>query len=195
MQIIRETTSSMFKPHTAVTPLHGHGPQAPPPGHKHHGSSHANAGVLDCGSTIAEAKAKGCVFDIMSFAWTPPQCTSPSLSQSYVDKNGPWIFYLDHNATIPLPDAELQDHEVVWTEHSYHIIHCLYAWERAHVAMDLVKDAGEAGKEVLLPGEMKSINHTTHCVELLADLGARDADPKKVNAVAYLVFDSCVTLE
>jgi hypothetical protein len=183
IQAIKETAKQTFSNHkTAPVPLHGHGP------HANHGSAHSNTGIVACGSSPAEAKAMGCVFDVMSFAWTPPQCYDHATSQQYLDRNGPWIFYLDHNATQPLEFEDLSDHEIVWTEHSYHIVHCLYAWERGHMAMNM-------GKGTMIPGEMGSINHTRHCVDLLDDVGEAAAPAKKVNAIAYLVYDSCRELE
>ena len=134
-----------------------------------------------CGSTPAEAQALGCVFDVMSFAWTPPACYDHTLSQSFLQENGPWTFYLDHNATQPLPFNELSNYDIVWTEHSYHVVHCLYAWERIHRAY--LKD------QLLLPREMGGINHTTHCVGLLSEV--EGAPRRKVNAIAYLVEIEC----
>jgi hypothetical protein len=51
------------------------------------------------------------------------------------------------------------------------------------------------GKGTFLPGEMGSINHTRHCVDLLDDIGDAAAPAKKVNAIAYLVYDSCTELQ
>lgn len=62
-------------------------------------------------------------------------------------------------------------------------MHCLYAWERVHRA---------SLEGVLVPREMGGINHTTHCVGLLGE--GEMVEKRKVNAVAYLVFDGCVDL-
>lgn len=182
MKVIKATAMTTFTsaPKTeTVVPLHGHGP---------HGAVHSNTGVLSCGASPAEARSLGCVFDIMSFAWTPAPCYDHATSKAYLARNGPWVFYLDHNATQPLPFEELENYEIVWTEHSYHIVHCLYAWERGHMAMDV-------GQGTLLPSEMGSIDHTRHCVDLLDDVGEAAAPAKKVNAIAYLVYDGCKVLE
>ncbi|KAF2404530.1 hypothetical protein EJ06DRAFT_526608 [Trichodelitschia bisporula] len=138
-----------------------------------------------CGSTPAEARALGCVFDVMSFAWTPPACYDQSVSAAVIEAQGPWVFYLDHNATQPIPDSleALSSEVVVWTEHSYHVAHCLYAWERIHRAYLSV--------EKLLPAEVGNVNHTLHCVGLL---NGEQSEKKTVNAIAYMVFDSCVDL-
>jgi hypothetical protein len=121
----------------------------------------------------------------MSFAWTPPACYDPILSTTFQETQGPWTFYLDHNATIPLPFEELSEYDIVWTEHHYHVVHCLYAWERIH-------SASLSETPVLLPAEMGSINHTRHCVGLLEEV--EGAPKRKVNAIAYLVYDGCVDL-
>jgi hypothetical protein len=139
---------------------------------------------MHCGSTPAEARALGCKFDVMSFAWTPPSCYDHAFSQKFLSEQGPWIFYLDHNATQPLAFDSLSNYDIVWTEHSYHVVHCLYAWERIHQAY--------LKQDLLLPQEMGSINHTEHCIGLLEDV--EGAPAKTVNAIAYLVFDGCVDL-
>lgn len=139
---------------------------------------------MHCGSTPAEARALGCKFDVMSFAWTPPSCYDHTFSQAFLHEKGPWIFYLDHNATQPLAFDSLSNYDIVWTEHSYHVVHCLYAWERIHQAY--------LKQDLLLPKEMGSINHTEHCIGLLEDV--EGAPAKKVNAIAYLVFDGCIDL-
>jgi hypothetical protein len=155
---------------------------------------------MQCGSTPAEARALGCKFDIMSFAWTPPACYDHSFSQAFLKKNGPWVFYLDHNATMPLAFDTLSDYDVVWTEHSYHVVHCLYAWERIHQAYlgpSISEDGmgyGKQGGRKLLPREMGSINHTEHCIGLVEDVAKKGVDGKVVNAIAYLVYDGCVDL-
>jgi hypothetical protein len=149
---------------------------------------------MHCGSTPAEARALGCIFDVMSFAWTPPACYDHAFSQEFLARNGPWIFYLDHNATMPLPFDTLSDYEIVWTEHSYHVVHCLYAWERIHQAYLGPTATEDMGKRKLLPREMGSINHTEHCIGLVEDVAQKGVDGKIVNAIAYLVYDGCVDL-
>ncbi|RDI76968.1 hypothetical protein Vi05172_g13054 [Venturia inaequalis] len=145
------------------------------------------AETLHCGTTPTEARALGCKFDIMSFAWTPPSCYDHARSVSFLAKHGPWTFYQDHNATIPLPVDELSNHEIVWTEHGYHVVHCLYAWERLHRASLSISET-----PMLVPGEMGNLNHTMHCVGLLGE--GEMVEWRKVNAVAYLVFDGCVVV-
>jgi hypothetical protein len=169
--------SALSAPLSAPLSLHGKGPESV-------AESDNTVKHLHCGSTPDEARALGCVFDVMSFAWTPPACYDHSLSQQFLAEQGPWTFYLDHNATQPLVFEELSDYNIVWTEHSYHVVHCLYAWRRIHQAY--------LADTLLLPAELGSINHTTHCVGLLEEV--EGAPRRKVNAIAYLVFDGCVDL-
>lgn len=92
---------------------------------------------------------------------------------------------------------------VVWTEHHYHVVHCLYAWERIHRASFVSSSSSsETGtgtgtetemRSLLLPREMGSLHHTVHCVGLLAE-GVM-AEKRKVNAVADLVFEGCIGLD
>jgi hypothetical protein len=127
---------------------------------------------MHCGSTPQEARALGCIFDVMSFAWTPPACYDGALSQQIQDKTGPWVFYLDHNATMPIGTYDqLTSELVVWTEHSYHVSHCNYAWERIHRAyLDqyvssclVIPQYSELMMRIDYFSQPKSRALTTHC--------------------------------
>ncbi|TID16021.1 hypothetical protein E2P81_ATG08882 [Venturia nashicola] len=140
---------------------------------------------LHCGTSPSQARALGCKFDLISFAWTPPSCYNATLSHSFITHHGPWTFYKDHNATMPLAVGEVEQQDVVWAEHGYHVVHCLYAWERLHWAL-----SAEGGG--LVPGEIGSLNHTVHCVGLLGK--GEVVELRKVNTKATLVFDGCVVV-
>lgn len=111
--------------------------------------------VRDCGSTPDEARAAGCVFDVMMQLWTPPECMDSALSERFLEK-GNWTWYADSNAEHVYSDEEVRkgNHDVVYVAQSYHRHHCIFAWERLTRAMRTQSPLIE---------ELISYDHVMHC--------------------------------
>jgi hypothetical protein len=133
-----------------------------------------------CGTTPEEASAAGCIFDLMNYSWTHPSCYDASLSLSSLS-SGPWHWYHDHNATQPISQEVVQKGQEIhiWTEHHFHMAHCLYAFK-------LIHKSAITGQSVLR--ELIKWSHTMHCEKLLGKSGA---DGKKVNTKVTMIFQSC----
>ncbi|OCL05570.1 hypothetical protein AOQ84DRAFT_267189, partial [Glonium stellatum] len=113
-----------------------------------------------CGNTTETAIANGCIFDIMNYAWTPQIC----YDQEVIDESlptTPWKWYRDHNHTDEIPQDIniLSQTSPVYTEHSYHMNHCLYTWRLLSRAL--------FEKNRLIVSFISAANYTDHCVELL----------------------------
>lgn len=147
-------------------------------------SAAPNPGIDGCGETPAEAEAAGCIFDLMNYGWTPPACYDRELSTLSLD-SGPWKWYYDHNATQPIDQDVIQRGQEmhVWTEHHFHMAHCLYAFKVIHKATITAQ---------LVPKELIGWNHTKHCDELL--LGKTDLDVKKITTKVRMIFNPCARL-
>jgi len=84
------------------------------------------------GTTVAEAKRRGCIFTPMAIAWLPPHCIDMELSDAF-DAAGPggkWEYWYDINATIPMTREQmgmLADDfgSVMYTTQEWHIMHCM----------------------------------------------------------------------
>jgi hypothetical protein len=111
--------------------------------------------MTNCGSTPDEARAAGCVFDVMMQLWTPPECMDAPLSERFLEK-GNWTWYADSNAEHSYSDEEIRkgNHDVVYVAQSYHRHHCIFAWER------LVRALRNQGP---LIEELVSYDHVMHC--------------------------------
>jgi hypothetical protein len=90
------------------------------------------------GTTVAEAKARGCVFTPLALGWLPPQCLDLELSDEF-DKQGPlpggeWPYWADRNGTTPLTREEMgylgEVDGVFYTTQEWHIKHCMYTWRK-----------------------------------------------------------------
>lgn len=111
--------------------------------------------LRSCGGTPDEARAAGCVFDVMMQLWTPPECMDAPLSERFLEA-GNWTWYADGAASRAYTDEEIRkgDHDVVYVAQSYHRHHCIFAWERLVRAMR---------NQAPLIEELISYDHVMHC--------------------------------
>lgn len=138
-----------------------------------------------CGNSPAEAKALGCIFDPMNWHWTRPECFYKEGSE-HSQANGPWSYYRDANFTeqMFLPDEEAMSTErLMYTEHSWHVQHCVYALESLHRAAMMDK---------WIPEEAASWPHTLHCMAVFQLMGT---PPKTLNTRVDMQFLGCVKFE
>ena len=113
------------------------------------------APIQSCGVTPDEARAKGCVFDVMMQLWTPADCFDEVLSNRFLEV-GNWTWWADSSAShiYTLEEMRKGEHDVVYVAQDYHITHCIYAWEKLVRAMRT--------KEPLII-ELISYDYIIHC--------------------------------
>ena len=111
--------------------------------------------IKHCGSTPAEAREQGCVYDVMMQLWTPAECYDEVLTERYL-KKGNWTWWEDPDAKNSMPDEvmRLGEHKVIYVAQSYHKDHCIFAWEK------LVRALRTQGP---LIQELISYDHVMHC--------------------------------
>jgi hypothetical protein len=114
-----------------------------------------------CGTSIAEAKALGCHFDIITFCWLPDRCHDPELSKNF-DHLSQWQWYRDHNLTQRVSKDEALTGELdgLYVSWEYHIEHCVYMWMKMHRAL-----LGKGKRAV--DGYIGPYSHTLHCGKML----------------------------
>ena len=86
-----------------------------------------------CGSTIASAKAAGCRWSPMIWAWFPPACYDWELEERFLaEQDWRWYATRDLAADSELPrDAILRgDIPEVFVTAQYHKMHCAYAFRK-----------------------------------------------------------------
>lgn len=101
----------------------------------HRLSSAATTDYGDCGSTetVEEARAKGCVFDPMSWIWVRPECYDAELVAEFMAQtNFSW-----HTEPKLKPETKLDmeiiyrgDHPKLFTQKDYHTVHCFVSLPR-----------------------------------------------------------------
>lgn len=124
--------------------------------------------VEGCGSTPDEARAAGCVFDVMMQLWTPEACYDGNLSERFLAA-GKWTWWADAGATRTLSDEEMKlgEHDRVYVSADYHKSHCIFAWEKLVRALR---------NQTPLIEQLISVDHAMHCQhKTLAAIDAKGA--------------------
>ncbi|GKT41220.1 uncharacterized protein ColSpa_01401 [Colletotrichum spaethianum] len=120
-----------------------------------------------CGTTPSEARASGCLFDLISFNWLPPACHDAELAAQFEEElreAGQLSWYEDMQRTKPLSRDQIMtgEHSGIYVSLGYHLRHCTAMWRRMHRA--LIQGGGGLGR---VDGYIWSYHHTRHCEEML----------------------------
>lgn len=139
-----------------------------------------------CGGTPDEARAAGCVFDVMMQLWTPPECMDTPLSERFLEK-GNWTWYADNAASYAYTDEEIRkgNHDVVYVAQSYHRHHCIFAWERLVRAMR---------NQAPIIEELISYDHVMHCRHKTLTLPEEGAEQVR-GVVAPTGYTKCASYD
>lgn len=90
-------------------------------------------------TTIQEARALDCVFDMLSLSWLPPTCLDDALTQEFATSgpgpDGEWDYWADANRSSPLTLEEVaalawRTEGIVYTTMGFHVQHCSYYWRK-----------------------------------------------------------------
>ena len=135
--------------------------------------------ILECGTTPDEARARGCVFDVMHYSWIPAPCYNASLSQQYweVLTSLGIEFWNDTTKLHVLPYEEIlaAKHEFVYTSWLLHLKHCQYLLHRQ--IQSLVYG-------LPLDNLLRNESHAVHCLEEVRHPG--DVRTMLFSGTAYL---------
>ncbi|KXX82727.1 hypothetical protein MMYC01_200858 [Madurella mycetomatis] len=144
------------------------------------GSSTKPHRLTACGSTPADAEARGCRFDILSFAWQTPECYDDELMEEFI-RYDKWQFYAQPNRTDVVVDlaTALRGKRTLYVDWKYHVTHCTFMWRQMHRAYAL---------RGYIDSHLDSYEHTLHCQRVLMDtetpLGMNSAILFKVHTEA-----------
>jgi hypothetical protein len=97
---------------------------------------------LHCGNSSTQARAFGCVFDLLTNNWMPKYCSDPFTDAEYrawvLDSNrqlGAWAYYHDDQAEHQVAsEEELSDlvGSHIYTTTENHLGHCTFLARRVH---------------------------------------------------------------
>ncbi|KAL2060129.1 hypothetical protein VTL71DRAFT_9951 [Oculimacula yallundae] len=116
--------------------------------------------ILECGRSAEEAHARGCVFDIMNYAWIPAPCYNKTLSDQYWEglvENG-IEFWKDSSKSEVLPYQEIlaARHEYSYTSWLLHLKHCQYLIHRQLQCLTFGTPVDNVSR---------NLSHAEHCLE------------------------------
>jgi hypothetical protein len=140
----------------------------------------------NCGNTSAEARLKGCVFDIMNRGWFPPACYDAELTAEFDalgEALGGWKWYLNREGTEEISREEYEAGEgpqPLFVTQELHLWHCAYQWRKYHRAVE---------RNTPIDSYMGFYNHTVHCSKILALHKEREGAAIEF----YLTFPECPT--
>ncbi|KAI0592929.1 hypothetical protein F4775DRAFT_56571 [Biscogniauxia sp. FL1348] len=145
----------------------------------------------NCGETVEEARANGCIYDSLAAAWLPPHCRSAAITEDFesVGPNEPdrwgntWSYWADKNKTQPMTLEEVSmipetarhgGQMYFYSTHDWHVKHCIYywrkMWESSRRARGFPGSAGEAG-ELVIEKRYDTLMHIEHCMAMLVKQG------------------------
>lgn len=108
-----------------------------------------------------QAKAQGCLYDLMLSSWLHPACFQPELYAQYREWMG-WrnvTFWREREmvSEVPYDEAESGEHDgFLYAQGLQHHLHCSYVWARQRYA--------EARTPKVLDTYCRDEAHVDHCV-------------------------------
>ena len=153
--------------------------------------SHCPASVPDtsilkapCGSTPAEARAAGCLFDPNSFLWSHPRCYNAELVEEFLAARN-WTWYADPTLerVLSLDEVKTGEFDLVVVNMEYHVQHCLFMFKMMHR-----QALGPLGK-MAVDSYLSSYNHTSHCAHIAGE--QRDVPGNIMNTKIHLKYPDC----
>ncbi|UKZ77010.1 hypothetical protein TrVFT333_004726 [Trichoderma virens FT-333] len=119
-----------------------------------------------CGNSSTEARARGCTFDQLTWAWIPRQC-SHYTNDLYLNATSdqPWKWYIEpHKKQLVTEDEweqALNNEITVYGERREHHAHCVYMF------LNLVHIWQSGGRHT---PRQADYHHLEHCSQLLLQL-------------------------
>ncbi|KAF4963708.1 hypothetical protein FSARC_8305 [Fusarium sarcochroum] len=124
---------------------------------------------LHCGNSSTEARALGCVFDLLTNNWMPEYCSDPYTDSEFREwvldpqrQLGPWAYFYDEKAQQKVSSEEDLSKMIgkhVYTTTENHLAHCTFLARRMHR---------------LIVGEIAAVAHNTfahtmHCTSAILE--------------------------
>lgn len=125
----------------------------------------------DCGSTLVQARAAGCKFDVVSFSWLPPECHEQSLIDDFLELQD-WQWYRTPTSQDTVHRWLVLDgaHSELYVTREYHIFHCTYQWKKMHLGL----------QKRIIDTYIGGYNHTAHCDKMLTEEAPRNQTDTRI---------------
>ncbi|KIY02387.1 uncharacterized protein Z520_02525 [Fonsecaea multimorphosa CBS 102226] len=155
----------------------------PPPETHVTGVSKFNDRPHPCGNSSAEARALGCRFNQLTWAWLPPNC--PMYANDQFVQAEKWVYWEDLDQTKPVDDdvweEVLDGDRKIFAELREHATHCVYLF----LSLSQVIRDGTPYYD-----KMVEYRHHEHCANMLTGLLRKLPEWHELNTLAGTVsFD------
>jgi hypothetical protein len=121
-----------------------------------------------CGSTVAEARATGCIYDELSTSWLPSHCRDDELTAEFTSLGdspaGGWMYWADKNHTQPLTLDQVSQYADIQPTN----FHMSYEWHRQHCFFLWRKEHRMKAKRMVYDPRSDSEHHILHCIMMLS---------------------------
>lgn len=139
---------------------------------------HARKVWLNCGSSPAEARSRGCKYDMLSHAWQTSECYDEEISEGWrLSRNSTYYADSSYNATVP-EEVVMQGELEVYVDQDYHTEHCPWMWRQMHRAYAV---------KGYIDDHLDKYEHTLHCQNVL--MRTTLAEALKVRAT--ILYPNC----
>ncbi|KAM0745435.1 hypothetical protein ACQRIT_000819 [Beauveria bassiana] len=131
-------------------------------GRKPAGKAEENRQTEECGTSPAEARQLGCVFDIIVMGWTPDRCHDGELSAEFLAKRD-WKFFAHANTTQPALsayDIVKGEWDNIYVDYEFQLFHCVYLWRKTQRA---------TARDSILDGYTADPHVVNHCEATILD--------------------------
>lgn len=160
---------------------------APIQEHDHHYIAEApnlidGAEYVACGQSTEEAKALGCVYDILSNHWVPSLCMDEEAVDVY-KADGTWFGYADENRTQLLTIEDMSMVPFYYTNMRDHVLHCASLWKKQFREF--------FGQRKALDSMIVDEHHTIHCADFLIRMTQFGPDLREVPIKVEVGYAGC----
>ncbi|OKL57303.1 hypothetical protein UA08_07390 [Talaromyces atroroseus] len=140
------------------------------------------AKYVACGRSTEEAKALGCVYDILSNHWVPAPCMDQGAVDVYKE-DGTWFGYADENRTQLLTIEDMSMAPFYYTNMRDHVLHCASLWKKQFREF--------FGQRKALDSMIVDEHHTIHCSDFLIRMTQFGPDLRNVPIKVEVGYAGC----
>ena len=134
-----------------------------------------------CGNSSVEALERNCSFDLLTWAWLPPQCPHYTNDLFLAAESAePWRYYEKLSSKQPIVKDKLFEAVDrlggVWTEKREHLTHCVFML----LAQAQIRQDGTPYTRLIV-----EYSHLEHCANFLLESLRRDDEWYHVNTFSH----------
>ncbi|EEH05626.1 conserved hypothetical protein [Histoplasma capsulatum G186AR] len=143
-----------------------------------------------CGNSPAEARQRGCIFDMIAFNWAHHDCWDEDLHNQFLARYpNTWHWETLDGHSVPVEEVLAGAHQFLNTNWDFYIVHCLYVMERAERGS---RPLPHVAREAQISDEWSPpFLHVKQCTLDLMDVGKYAG--KTIMVTAKMGYPACGT--